>query len=249
MTWNQAIIDRVEETGHEWYEIKIVPFERSVVGGDPVITGPVVAYGTTGIDTVVERCQWKPGVWRSPGFRDGDVCAALGDLYLNQDLMVIKAKDVPTVVAQKGWDPFFAKPNTDNKEFAGMIFDAERFPFFIEGLITNEWIDEDFEICVSSPREIDIEWRLVVVEGRVVTYSIYKQWQTVMASREIYDDVLDIAAEAITRHDPAPVYVIDVCQFGDGLKIIEYNGFNSAGLYACDVERIVDDINAYVDST
>jgi hypothetical protein len=33
----------------------------------------------------------------------------------------------------------------------------------------------------------------------------------------------------------------------DELKVIEYNGFNSAGLYACDVGNVVDAINEYVE--
>jgi len=68
-----------------------------------------------------------------------------------------------------------------------------------------------------------------------------------MPQREIYQDVLDVAEEAIKRHNPAPVYMIDIGQIDNELKVIEYNGFNSAGFYACDVNNIVDAVNEYVE--
>lgn len=43
------------------------------------------------------------------------------------------------------------------------------------------------------------------------------------------------------------VYVVDVCQVGDGFKIVEYNTFNSASLYDCDVAKIIDDVNEFVE--
>ncbi len=51
------------------------------------------------------------------------------------------------------------------------------------------------------------------------------------------------------RYDePAQVYVIDVAQVRQGddwtYKVIEYNSFNSAGFYACDVPAIIDAVNA-----
>lgn len=244
---NQKIIERVEQTGHKWVEIQIVPFERSVVGGDPVVEGPVVAYGSTAIDTVVSRNGWAPGVWRTPGVRESHVAAALGGLYMNADLQVVPAQEAAQVALEKGWEYFFAKPDTDDKEFPGTVFDQDKYPFFIEALYANMWDKHAFNVCVSSIKQIGIEWRLPVVAGRVVDYSIYRQWRKVMPSREIYQDVLDLAAEAIALHDPAPAYVIDVGQVDGELKVIEYNGFNSAGLYACNIANVVDAINQMVE--
>lgn len=249
MAWNQKIIDHVQATGHLATEIKIVPFERSVVGGDPVIEGPVVAYGTTAIDTVVERNGWSPGVWRADGVRESRVQAALGDLYMNSSMVVCPVSEAHTVALEKGYEFFFVKPDTDSKEFPGTISDPNRFPSWVEPMMQHEWIGRDFDVCVSPLVEIGIEWRLPVVNGKVVDYSIYRQWRQVMPAREIYQEVLDVAAEAIARHDPAPVYVIDIGQADGDLKVIEYNGFNSAGLYACDVANIVDAINEYVAGT
>jgi hypothetical protein len=244
---NQKIIERVEQTGHKWVEINIVPFERSVVGGDPVVGGPVVAYGSTAIRDVVQRNRWAPGIWDVEGVRESHVAAALGGLYMNADLRVVPAAQAAQVALEQGWEYFFVKPDTDDKEFPGTVTDPEKYPFFIEALIANMWDKHDFNVCLSSIKQIGIEWRLPVVAGRVVDYSIYRQWRKVMPSREIYQEVLDVAAEAIRLHNPAPAYVIDIGQVDGELKVIEYNGFNSAGLYACNIANVIDAINQMVE--
>lgn len=244
---NQKIIDRIEETGHQWVEMQIVPFERSVVGGDPVLEGPVVAYGSTAIHDVARRNGWVPGVWESKQVAEPYVAAALGPLYMNTDIRVVPARDAVQVALEQGWEWFFVKPETDAKLFAGTVTDPQKYPFFIEAILANQYIPEEFNVCVSSIKQIGIEWRIPVVAGRVADYSIYRQYRRVMLSREIYQDVLDLAEEAIRLHNPAPAYVIDIGQINGGLKIIEYNGFNSSGLYACNIANVVDAINKMVE--
>lgn len=208
-----------------------------------------MAYGSTAIDTVIDRNGWTPGVWRVDGVRESHSHAALGDLYMNTDMQIVPAREAAQVALEKGWEFFFVKPDTDTKEFAGTVTDPQKYPHFIDGMLAHEWIDQDFDVCVSPIKDIGIEWRLPVVGGKVVDYSIYRQWREVMPKREIYQEVLDVAAQAIALHDPAPVYVIDIGQVDGELKVIEYNGFNSSGLYACNVANVVDAVNEHVIKT
>lgn len=246
--FNENLKKALDGTRHTVEEIFIVPFEHSVRGGDPVIEGPVVAYGTTAIDKIVARNNWNPGVWRSEGFKEAHVAKALGDLYGNHDVSIMSVHDVAERAADRDMEFFFLKPNTDSKEFAGMVTDAKRFPSWMKNMMSAEWIPADFEVCMSSVKEWGMEWRLPVVNGEVVDYSVYMQWRTVMPERIINDDVLDVAYRAISLHNPAPVYTIDIGQIDGQYKVIEYNGFNSAGMYACDMKNVAGAINAYVEA-
>ena len=49
---------------------------------------------------------------------------------------------------------------------------------------------------------------------------------------------------SVDRFQPARAFVLDVADTLEGPKVIEVNNFNSAGLYACDVGKIVDAIEA-----
>ena len=55
--------------------------------------------------------------------------------------------------------------------------------------------------------------------------------------------VVSFAHEVTALFQPAPVFVLDVAAVGDRLAVVEFNGFNSAGFYASDVERIVRDVS------
>ena len=242
-TQNSVLLENLKKLT----EIKIVPFERSVVGGDPVITDtPVVAYGSTAIDTVVARNDWKPALWRVDGVIESNSRDALGDLYLNDDLVVCSVHDGAKIASERGWDQFFIKPNTDSKEFAGTITDTGRYGYLLESVFNEDWIDDDFDVVVSSIKPLGLEWRLVVVDGKVADYSIYRKSMRVDPERSIRQEVLDLADQAIKRHNPAPVFVIDIGEYNGMLKVIEYNGFNSSGLYHCDINNIVDAVNDYV---
>jgi hypothetical protein len=62
----------------------------------------------------------------------------------------------------------------------------------------------------------------------------------VRASAEVPAHVLDYARAQVARWQPDRAFAIDVAETGYGMKILELNSANSAGLYACDPGRIVD---------
>lgn len=44
------------------------------------------------------------------------------------------------------------------------------------------------------------------------------------------------------------VYVMDIGETINGYQVIEYNTFNSAGLYMCNVGNIINSINRFIKS-
>jgi hypothetical protein len=85
-----------------------------------------------------------------------------------------------------------------------------------------------------------------MVGGKVCECSIYKQFQIVKSERQMNTSVCEFAEACANIHTPADVFVMDVVDTENGLKIIEYNTFNSAGLYACDVSNIINTINNFL---
>jgi hypothetical protein len=77
---------------------------------------------------------------------------------------------------------------------------------------------------------------------------LYKQYQRVWTERSIEPEARAAVEEAAKLFAPADVYVADVCETDQGMKIIEYNTFNSAGLYACDAGVVIDRVSAWVAS-
>ena len=78
----------------------------------------------------------------------------------------------------------------------------------------------------------EIEWRIYIINGEVITYSPYS-WNT-EANLEIpiRDDVLSVAKKAYHYlEDLGDNYVIDVCTINGTPKVLEINGVSTSGWY------------------
>jgi len=256
--FDEACFDRMvahaEARGIPYHVVRVIPFAHEIDGPVPQIDGPCVVYGSIGIQKLAKTHGWRPGVFGGADIHsEGMVCNSLKDLYLNSDAVFLKMSMVErflaaTVLAHpEGRQDIFIKPDSDTKEFAGAVISADGFDRWYKWMIDIGYLtDNDFEVAISEPKDIGVEWRTVVVDGKISDCCIYKQYQKVMPQRHILPEVEALIYAAHERYAPAPVYVIDIAQVGDEFKVIEYNTFNSAGLYALDVARIMDDVNAYV---
>jgi hypothetical protein len=238
------MVDHFKVRGIPYHVVRIIPFLHEIDGPTPCVTGPVVVYGSIGIQKLADANGWHPGVFAIP--TEAETQAALGDLYLNADLKRMLMSEVEGYLIHMG-DTAFIKPDTDTKEFAGQIIESLEFKSWYDGMKDSGYLDgNDFPVVVSSPKKLGCEWRVVVVNGKISSSSLYRQYGIVKPERHIIPEVEAIVMAAHERFQPADVYVIDIAQLGDEFKVIEYNTFNSAGLYACSVIDIIDDINNFI---
>jgi hypothetical protein len=240
------MMEHFRQRGVEHHVVRIIPFVHEIEGRVPDVNGPCVVYGSIGIQKLADRHGWSPGVFPVP--TEDEAAIALGDLYLNSDAMMMKMSEVEAYLAKTiTGEEVFIKPDTDTKEFAGQVIDAAQFSSWYAGMIDSGYLDgNDFYVVVSSPKKLGCEWRVVVVDGKIVTSSLYRQWGMVKAEEHILPEVVEVVMAAHAKLVPGPVYVIDIAQHGDEFKVIEYNTFNSAGLYECNVEAIIDAVSEYV---
>ena len=96
-------------------------------------------------------------------------------------------------------------------------------------------------VVVTDAREIDAEWRLFVVEGKVVSGSMYRP----SAERSVPPEAIQFAERAASRWAPAPVFVMDVARVDRTWKIVECNCFNGSRFYESNVDAIVAAVSQY----
>jgi ATP-grasp domain, R2K clade family 3 len=242
------MVDHLRAHNFPFHIVRIVPFSHELVGATPIINGPCVVYGSLGVQKLAAAHGWKPGVWTSDAFSSRTYSARLGELFLNHELLACRFSDVPTKVLALGWETFFIKPDSDGKAFAGTIIDPAEIDLWVENLRSSGLLAEnDFDVVLAKPQALGREWRTVVVGGKVAAFSLYKQYQRVWTERSIDPEARATVERAAKLFAPADVYVADVCETSDGMKIIEYNTFNSAGLYACDTSAVIEEVSALVE--
>ena len=249
-SYNQEaeMISWLKENNVPFHQVRIIPFIHEIDGKAPNIEGPVVAYGSIGIQKIAEKHGWKPGVFTSSDINESVLIEQFGDMYLNSDAIFCKFKQLP-YIATSG--TFFIKPNTDTKEFAGTVIDAEKMKEWIDKMVKSGYIEQSFmnaEVLISRPKTIGCEWRVVVVNNQIAAHSVYRQYGIVRPEIWMPDSALEFVNKCISVYSPLPVYVIDICQVEDGsYRVLEMNTFNSAGWYKCDVNKIMTSVTNFVD--
>lgn len=242
------MVSHFKDNGIPYHVVRIIPFIHEIEGKCPSVSNPVVVYGSIGIQKLAQMREWIPGVFTDPTkFNYETYRDALGDLLLNPDCIRMPMSQVASYLNESGRDYFFIKPNGDTKEFAGTLMEASDFATWHRKMLDTGYLDgNDFDIVISDPKKLDCEWRIVVVDGKISSSSLYRQYQMVKPEQHIIPEVADLVMKAHSKFVPAPVYVIDIAQTENGFRVIEYNTFNSAGMYACDVGCVIDDINKFL---
>jgi hypothetical protein len=243
-----AMLAHLKVRGLPHHVVRVIPFVHEIDGKVPEVVNPVVVYGSIGVQKLAAANSWTPGVFTNADFSTEAYAKGLGDLFLNADAVAMPLSAVADWLPSWREDAFFIKPNGDNKEFAGTVMTKAEFRDWHANMMDIGYLEtDDFEVVISAPVKLGCEWRVVVVDGQIVTSSLYRQYGMVKAERHIIPDVEAVVLEAHRRFAPAPVYMADVAQVGDDYRIVEYNTFNSAGFYDCDVEAIIDAVTAYVE--
>jgi len=162
------------------------------------------------------------------------------------------AAEIVPLLANDPRDLFFVRAFEDTKALAGQVLTKDQ----IEATVTATTIlkKEEFfaeslnpttELTVSSPVDILAEWRLWIVDDKVATYSRYKLGDTVRWIYVIDEDVIPFAESLVAKNpDYAPAYVMDICRSDDGLKLLETNRIDSAGLYKGNLTDLVQALEA-----
>jgi ATP-grasp domain, R2K clade family 3 len=229
--------------------VRIVPFSHEVAGEVPAVENPCVVYGSVGVAKLAAKHGWFPGSWSSEEMSCTEYARHLKEFYLNTELIVCRLSEAETRAEVLGWKNFFIRPNSDGKAFPGGIASRSYIANWLSQMRRTGLLeDNDVEVVLAPQQEIGREWRTVVVGKNVAAFSLYRKYQQKWEERSIDAEALAAVQQAITRYRPAGVFVVDVCEASDGMKIIEYNNFNTAGLYDCDVAAVIDTVSEFVES-
>lgn len=100
-------------------------------------------------------------------------------------------------------------------------------------------------IVVSEPYNIQTEWRLWIVEKRVVAASKYCERFRLQKEEGCPAEVVSFAEQRCREYTPHDVFVMDVCLSGEEYYIVECGCMNGAGFYKGNIEQIVKAVSGY----
>lgn len=160
----------------------------------------------------------------------------LGSLMLNHKAMYAPLREVFNLNLP---EPLFIKPDSDLKLFTGSVVNKEGLRRFYQKVENQEFsFSLDLPVVINQVFNTGWEWRLFMYNHEVLGASSYKLKNMINQSKPTPQSVVDFAVASSKKWKPASVYVMDVCETEDGLKIVEFNCFHASGLYNCNIDSI-----------
>lgn len=161
-----------------------------------------------------------------------------GELFLNYDFTPISLTELSSI--SEGY--FFVRPLSDDKCFDGKVYEIPKE----SNMISDFCIKSDCRywkqpcICISKVKQIDFEWRVVIIESQIITICQYaKNSNSCIDKNNISTSLIKFCEEQICNVSGPCAWVVDVAAIQNQYRILECNIFNACNFYDCDRRKIV----------
>ena len=238
----------LEAQGTTFQEILLIPVFDDITLGVQPWDGPVIFYGSTSmIRRVQAEGKWKPGVFQD---LEASSFPALfkhyGENLLNHDSRVVTMEDFLTWESL-GDELFFVRPIHDTKSVIGAVREYQEWKLRLGSSVgVKGGPTPDTLIQVAEPKMILGEWRVCILQGKAITASTYRVEGKFNQGGDVPETVIQFAEKMAGLYSPQPLFMLDVADTPDGLKVIETNCFCCAGFYWMDVYEIARQVTDFV---
>jgi len=142
-------------------------------------------------------------------------------------------------------DRLFVRPDSGYKSFAGQVVNYGTLEEDIKTIDQLSGVMDETMIMIAPCHDIKGEFRFVVADGKVVAGSEYR-WDGRLDIRRDWTPECEELARKVAEHDWQVdiAYTCDVALLEDSVKLVELNGFSCAGMYACDLNKVIPAVSA-----
>lgn len=256
---NQHLIEVLKGKGYEVFEIKYIPFDP-----DPLKTpfkedDCVVVFGSINLLKKINRQhKWVPGtLCNFEELKCSSYYPKMYDKMFNQKICffpfgLLKNNYFFDRIMERFTDLYdgklFIRPDDNEKSFDGQLIDRKGLDEFLK--ISSCYSTEDNLMVMVAEAEIDYindEYRFIAVDDKIVAGSRYRLDGALSISPKIPEPTLFFANYILETIKGLPkVFCLDVCrnQFNEP-SVLEIGALTAAGLYACDLSKMVDAVAEY----
>ncbi len=244
------IAEEIQRQGMEFKIVDYEPFKDDIEFNEYTENDCVVFYGSIGHANLIrKKSKWIPGVYYNQKAYDcRNYYPALGKYLLNSNYMIIPFGELlrqkEFIYEKLGIDNVvFMRPDYGGKSFTGTLVYKETYEKFLDTIGFGQF-DAGTLIVVAEPRNLIGEWRFIVVDGKVVTGSQYRNDVGIKYRAEYPLEAMILAQKAADNYYPDKAWVVDICQTKEGnFYLLEIGCFSCAGIYLCDREIVIREIS------
>lgn len=140
-------------------------------------------------------------------------------------------------------DALFIRPNRGDKIFTGKLLYKEHYDKDVDHLGFYDVQPHEL-VVVAEPRNIEAEWRFIVVDKCVIDGSQYQLNGKSDLAHNWPSEAGQLAQVVASKYEPDKAWCVDICRTKAGnFRLLEIGCFSCAGLYACDIKTVVRQIS------
>ena len=198
----------------------------------------IFCFGALKMARISKKYDWNPGCIMTPNHDYKVYSKYYKDNLLNYDSEILKFGED---FRRNG--KFFCRPTLDTKTFTGRAFTMDEWITFRDKILKGEvkstlTKDSDIQVC-SIKNFIQKEFRFYIVDGMIITGSLYKEGSNVRYSSIIDEGATDFCSSMLEIYQVAEAFTMDVCLYNDEWKIMECGCLNCAGLYHANIPMLL----------
>lgn len=229
----------------------------------------VMFYGSLQLGRRMLRNSYYPGIYLTlPNYETYRYYSSFGNELLNSDYIMFPLNDVMRnldivrnrfPISHDKNHELFIRPTNGFKSFAGQMISIHNFTNEFDLLCKSYGgLSMDDLVILSSSKNIAEEYRFVIVDGEVITGSIYFDSENIGTHDPHYDKVINLIDDKHSglleyvnsvknNYIPDKSFTLDITKLQDGTyKVIEINSFCCASLYGCDLSLVVEAMNKLI---
>lgn len=276
----EALLKAIKDMGYNYKTLQYIPFDDDLVNRVSKLFNEndcVVFYGSLNFGHKLKKISWIPGVYlndkalkcssyysifKKDLLHENYWMLPFGDL-INKKEQIFEYFDLFQKFSKKDQHgKIFIRPDSNSKEFTGMICDWDSFEDNIK-LAGFYDVEPDMQVLISFEIPLLKEWRFVIVDGEPISGSLYRDWSrpeklqyghttkdyVLMHSHSVAEECEDLIAwekakQWAKMYNPDKCWTMDIVKTEKlGYKLLEIGCFSCAGLYGNNLNKVVKSVS------
>ena len=224
--------------------VGVIPFSHEITSDEPLVGIDFIPYGSTLMTmlTMRDTLNWIGNYFIPETFR-AEAWLKNRDDMLNPNTCTIE-EAITFLKLMDSDDEFFTRPCEDLKQYSGQVMKAGELHDWLLDAVEcassgSYKLELDTKIQICKPRNIQAEWRWFIVNGQVISGSMYRREGVLYKKNESDIATVYEAQQMANKWLPHRNCVMDLALVDNEVKVIEFNTINSSGFYDNDVKRVV----------
>lgn len=205
--------------------------------------------GTTLMYNIYTKLNRPIGLFFNDNFFMENYINKWGSHMLSSEASILTISELLQKESSSDEKEYFIRPNADDKSFVGQVRTLDEIKRIMLGAVEyDNNLTLESKVLFGPAYTIKKEWRNFIVDGKVITSSLYQEnFRLKKSAEDIPGDMIKFAEDRCKEYMPHNIFVMDIGISGGDYYIIECGCLNSTGFYHSDVEKIVKAVSEFID--